>query len=63
MLFKSLNNRTCFKGGFSYSQSVNFLNSAMEALFVEEGALTWVIVDVSLVERVDATHVSLEGES
>ena len=35
----------------------------MEALFVEEGALTWVIVDVSLVERVDATHVSLEGES
>ena len=34
----------------------------MEALFVKEGALTRVIVDVNLVELVDATHVSLECE-
>lgn len=35
----------------------------MDTDLVEEGALTWVVVDVSLIESVHAAHVVLEGES
>lgn len=44
------------------SEAVYFLNASMYANFVEEGALTGIIKNIGLIERVNLAHVRLESE-
>ena len=44
------------------SKSIDFLNSGVDASLVKEWTLTRVIVDVSLVEGIQSSHVRLQCE-
>jgi len=44
------------------SETINLLDSGVNGDFVEMGSLSRVVVDVGLVEFVDAAHVGLQGK-